>query len=437
MWINDKFKITRLSLSMIGYLVGSFVIALCVYWALQIGTFSLIEKIITFSPLYDTKVEEIADDLQQFISNNDLTSKDEVEIAYWNMEHYNYWITLYDNKDTYYSTKNLWYDLNEIEKMGESDDYTIVFSDQVVQLMIYPLISPGFVLMLKTICLVSAGIIFLFMFLVFLSRKISYILTISDGVERMKHGELMHEIQLVGRDELTLLAQNINEMSDTLALQLEREKELKSKQMKMIASLSHDLRTPLTMVMSYLEFIKDGMYEDESKRLEYEQLVYQKATQIKELIEQLFDEVKTTEKERTNVQIMEEADLVLEQATHDLVAALNEEGFSTTVDLMIGSSFSMFMESHDFYRLIDNVYSNLLKYAERETPIQIVLKECESEVVLSVINKIKREMALEESYGIGLQSCEEIVTRSGGRLDVHQTMNSFSVSFYLRIVKKS
>ncbi|MDO5794719.1 MAG: HAMP domain-containing sensor histidine kinase [Turicibacter sp.] len=404
---------------------------------LQIGTFSLIEKIITFSPLYDTKVEEIADDLQQFISNNDLTSKDEVEIAYWNMEHYNYWITLYDNKDTYYSTKNLWYDLNEIEKMGESDDYTIVFSDQVVQLMIYPLISPGFVLMLKTICLVSAGIIFLFMFLVFLSRKISYILTISDGVERMKHGELMHEIQLVGRDELTLLAQNINEMSDTLALQLEREKELKSKQMKMIASLSHDLRTPLTMVMSYLEFIKDGMYEDESKRLEYEQLVYQKATQIKELIEQLFDEVKTTEKERTNVQIMEEADLVLEQATHDLVAALNEEGFSTTVDLMIGSSFSMFMESHDFYRLIDNVYSNLLKYAERETPIQIVLKECESEVVLSVINKIKREMALEESYGIGLQSCEEIVTRSGGRLDVHQTMNSFSVSFYLRIVKKS
>ena len=404
---------------------------------LQIGTFSLIEKIITFSPLYDTKVEEIADDLQQFISNNDLTSKDEVEIAYWNMEHYNYWITLYDDKDTYYSTKNLWYDLNEIEKMGESDDYTIVFSDQVVQLMIYPLISPGFVLMLKTICLVSAGIIFLFMFLVFLSRKISYILTISDGVERMKHGELMHEIQLVGRDELTLLAQNINEMSDTLALQLEREKELKSKQMKMIASLSHDLRTPLTMVMSYLEFIKDGMYEDESKRLEYEQLVYQKATQIKELIEQLFDEVKTTEKERTNVQIMEEADLVLEQATHDLVAALNEEGFSTTVDLMIGSSFSMFMESHDFYRLIDNVYSNLLKYAERETPIQIVLKECESEVVLSVINKIKREMALEESYGIGLQSCEEIVTRSGGRLDVHQTMNSFSVSFYLRIVKKS
>lgn len=51
--------------------------------------------------------------------------------------------------------------------MGESDDYTIVFSDQVVQLTIYRLISPGFVLMLKTICLVSSGIIFLFMFLVF------------------------------------------------------------------------------------------------------------------------------------------------------------------------------------------------------------------------------------------------------------------------------
>ena len=52
---------------------------------------------------------------------------DEVEIAYSNMEHYNYWITLYDDKDTYYSTKNLWYDLNEIEKMGESEDYPIVF----------------------------------------------------------------------------------------------------------------------------------------------------------------------------------------------------------------------------------------------------------------------------------------------------------------------
>ncbi|MDO4926436.1 MAG: hypothetical protein Q3980_12375 [Turicibacter sp.] len=92
---------------------------------------------------------------------------DEVEIAYWNMEHYNYWITLYNDKGMYYSTKNLWYDLNEIEKMGESDDCTIVFSDQVVQLTIYRLISPGFVLMLKTICLVSSGIIFLFMFLVF------------------------------------------------------------------------------------------------------------------------------------------------------------------------------------------------------------------------------------------------------------------------------
>ena len=41
---------------------------------------------------------------------------DEVEIAYWNMEHYNYWITLYNDKGMYYSTKNLWYDLNEIRQ---------------------------------------------------------------------------------------------------------------------------------------------------------------------------------------------------------------------------------------------------------------------------------------------------------------------------------
>lgn len=99
-----------------------------------------------------------------------------------------------------------------------------------------------------------------------------------------------------GQHEISQLAADINDMAKTLEQQIELEKELKQQNIQMIRSLSHDLRTPLTAVISYLDIIKQE--KDKGEQTKYLEIVSSKAFQIKYLIDQLFRQCVVEEKKR-------------------------------------------------------------------------------------------------------------------------------------------
>ncbi len=439
MWIKTlthKIRLTKVSFSIIAYLGSSLFISIVVYWGLQIGVLSLIEKMMSYSSIYESNIEEVVEDFQQYLNEHQIMIDDVEALARWNLDYYNYWIVVYDDNQWYYNSKYLWYNLNEVEKIGDAFSFTVQFQDQTAYLKIYPMFDYSFMLGVKMICGLASGIIFLVVFLVLLRRKISYVLMISKGVERMKNGELSHQIQLIGQDELSLLANNINEMSDALARQLETEKELKLKQAEMIASLSHDLRTPLTMVISYLELIQDGMYESEEQRSQYEQLIYQKATQIKDLINQLFDEVKPKPKVTyVSESRIEQADLVVEQMIHEIVSSLEMEGFHLDVRINLENSFSLPIDLQNLYRVINNLYSNILKYGNLDYSVILEAEQIEAHLRLRVSNHVKLTSELEiESHGIGLRNCQSILNRYQGKIQIFQSEQQFRIEIQIPIL---
>lgn len=160
---------------------------------------------------------------------------------------------------------------------------------------------------MKTICFFACIIIFIVIFLVLFGQKIAYLLTIIDGIERLREAEMDFEIALEGNDELTQLAESINFLSRSQRELQEKEQAFHAEREELIHSLSHDIRTPLTSILSYSEYMESRDTLTEENFREYLGLVRKKAEQIKTLSELLLG------KERRKPEKVENGLLFLEQ----------------------------------------------------------------------------------------------------------------------------
>lgn len=441
MWIKgwlDKIKVPKISLIIVGYVVVSLAASVITYRILGIAIGTLTSKIVNLSPVYEKQMDEVAQRFQDYVTANEVSSDDKRAIARWNQEEYDYWIYVYTEDTLLFNSKNLWIEINEMQIMDIPHSYSIQFTNQDAELLIFPFFSFQFLYGMKSVCFIASALVFIFLFLVLLHRKIAYLLYISDCVERMQHGDLSLRIQSGGKDEMASLALNINEMARVLDEQIKTEKLLKQQQTEMIASLSHDLRTPLTSVISYLEFIQQRNYDSEEKRDEYTRIVYQKSIQIKQLIDQLFEQVTSQNKPiLTNSQVLDGDHLILE-TIDEFEALLAYEGFTVKKEIDFHHSFSILMELHDFYRLMDNLYSNLLKYADDLKDVYFKMSHDDHQLRLSLSNGIQPlSKSWADSHGIGLKNCEQILRQYGGRLEIHEDNQMFEQLIYLPILKNN
>ena len=441
MWIKrglDKLKVPKISLIIVGYVMVSLAASVITYRILEIAIGTLTSKIVNLSPVYEKQMDEVAQRFQDYVTANEVSSDDKRAIARWNQEEYDYWIYIYTEDTLLFNSKHLGIELNEMEMMDIPHCYSIQFTNQDAELLIFPFFSFQFLYGMKSVCFIASALVFIFLFLVLLHRKIAYLLYISECVERMQQGDLSLRIQSGGKDEMASLALNINEMARVLDEQIKTEKLLKQQQTEMIASLSHDLRTPLTSVISYLEFIQQRHYDSEEKRDEYTRIVYQKSIQIKQLIDQLFEQVMSQTKPiLTNSQILDGDHLMLE-TINEFEVLLAYEGFTVKKEIDFHHSFSILMELHDFYRLMDNLYSNLLKYADDLKDVYFKMNHDDHQLRLFLSNGIQPlSKSWVDSHGIGLKNCEQILRQYGGRLEIHEDNQMFEQLIYLPILKQN
>lgn len=137
--------------------------------------------------------------------------------------------------------------------------------------------------LLNLMCVFVGIFITIFVLILLLQKKFSYIIQISSIVEEMESGNLFQRIPIEGEDELSDLALSINHLAEAMSYNLNRSEQITQERFETIAVLSHDLRTPLTSVMSYLQFIRDGQYSNEDQLHLYAERAYDKANRIKEM----------------------------------------------------------------------------------------------------------------------------------------------------------
>ncbi|MEE1038903.1 MAG: histidine kinase dimerization/phospho-acceptor domain-containing protein, partial [Eubacterium sp.] len=140
---------------------------------------------------------------------------------------------------------------------------------------------------IQNVSLGASVLIAVVLLLFLVGKKIAYLKKIILGVKALRTHRMDYKIPLEGNNEFTELAETINYLSKTELELKEKEEQLQNEKENFIRSLSHDIRTPLTSILSYSEYMnsKDTVTSDEVK--EYVSLMQKKAQQIKTLTDQL------------------------------------------------------------------------------------------------------------------------------------------------------
>ncbi len=283
---------------------------------------------------------------------------------------------------------------------------------------------------LRSICFFAGVVVFMVLFLVLIGQKISYLITIIKGVDMLRQKNLEYKISVEGNDEFTELAKSINYLSDSQRELRHREDQFRKDREALIRALSHDIRTPLTSIVSYSDFMnkKENLTQEEMR--EYISLMQVKAEQIKALTDRLLG------KKSENLEMIEDGRLLMEQLAAEWEEIL-EDTFLCQVDLENCSSFCGYFDITQLRQIFDNLASNVEKYADCEEPVTLKIETEEGILIICQGNKARPgNLNHVESHGIGLDSIRRIVYGYQGKVEMRQENTEFEIRIEMKIMSE-
>lgn len=282
---------------------------------------------------------------------------------------------------------------------------------------------------------VIAGMIAFFTFCVcfilFIHRKLQYIERLKRELDILAGGDLSYQVTIKGQDELSQLAQGIDEMRRSIAAHQEEEEKIRTANSELVTAMSHDLRTPLTSLLAYLEMLERRKYENEQQLHHFISRSLAKTFQIKSMADKLFEYflVYSSEWEKPISELVD-ADELFSQMWGEYEFALESKDFMVACDFAeLKGKLRVNMDL--LQRAFDNLYSNLLKYADPAFPINLSYRREEDRVLLLVSNSIIAQKNQRESTNIGLSTCSRIIQYHGGSFSAGRDGERFSVSISL------
>ena len=268
--------------------------------------------------------------------------------------------------------------------------------------------------------MLSGVVLFTVLFLFFVGERLAYIKEIVKGIDALGEHQWEYEIPVKGQNELTELAKRINLLSKEEQALEEKEKKLQEEKNGLIRSLSHDIRTPLTSLMSYSEFLKqkDELTKDEIR--DYMELVEQKSQQIKVLTDRLLDGGSR------QLEFVENGRFLVEQLVDEWSAGLEDE-FNLEISLDNCPAFEGEFDIQELRRIFDNLASNIRKYADGLALIVLAVEKKNGRICIRQSNKKKKISDIVDSSKIGISSIEKIASQYGGAVDVLMTEENFEI----------
>ena len=200
----------------------------------------------------------------------------------------------------------------------------------------------------------------------------------------------------------------------------DKERALSEEREELIRSLSHDIRTPLTSIMSYSEFL---LLEEERSQEEYRkylELIQNKGMQIKELTDVLLDGG------RRDLQFFEDGRLLMEQLAAEFEEML-EDNFDIRQDIERCGKFKGNFDINEMRRIFDNLISNVKKYAEPSAKVELIIEADKRGLIIIQRNKIRHMTGEVESNKIGLAGIKRIAQNYGGNMAVTSENDDFEI----------
>ncbi|WP_144027327.1 sensor histidine kinase [Paenibacillus selenitireducens] len=228
-------------------------------------------------------------------------------------------------------------------------------------------------------------LLFIVFFFIYINSMVRRLDDISMGLKEITDGELTHHIQVKASDELGDVASQINFMTARLRASIEEERAAMKAKNDLITGVSHDLRTPLTSIIGFLQYIEDDRYKDEVEFRYITSIVYDKSISLKKLIDDLFEYTRITSNE-IPLQF-ERIDLnpLLQQLAEEFVPVLEQAGMRYRIQTT-DTPVMMKADAGELIRVYDNLLSNAVRYGSGGQVIDITVIEKDGQATVSVKN---------------------------------------------------
>lgn len=268
--------------------------------------------------------------------------------------------------------------------------------------------------------LISVAFFFLLL-LALLGERLAYIRTLTQGIDALRRGESPCTIPVEGNNELTQLAEAIHYLSETQQQVRLQEQALAEEKAQLIRSLSHDIRTPLTSILSFSEL---AAAQDAPISREYPLLVLNKARQIQALTDILLDGGARKPEHFSDIR------LLLTQLAEELEASL-ETQFRVETELTLPHPISGQLDVQEMLRIFNNLISNIEKYGDSAFPVTLSIAADAQGIVIRQSNTVAAQPKTVDGYHVGLQSIRAIAQNYGGKVQTDSDGKTFTITVSL------
>ncbi len=275
------------------------------------------------------------------------------------------------------------------------------------------------------ISLVLALIAFVILFILQFKEHIAYIHTLTTGIKNLQNNQEHSMVPLQGNNELTLLATTLNDVVTAQQQLRQKEKELTLEKENFIRSLGHDIRTPLTSILAYSNYLTTQSTLPIEEQKNYLELIQKKAQQIQDLTNLLLDGHKR------NVQYFEDGKLLFMQIIEEFVEEI-ENTLQIQTNIHTCPLFSGHFDVQEIRRIFDNLASNILKYADTTQPVTLDITVNEHILCIKQSNA-KKQLQTNDGYQIGLLSIQRLAQMYNGTIQIDNNDTNFTIIISLHL----
>lgn len=282
--------------------------------------------------------------------------------------------------------------------------------------------------------------------LLFMMNRFGYLNVLMENTRAIADGSLNEQIPVRGRSPLAQHAIQLNRLKEGVRLSMSEQAKSERLKTELITNVSHDLRTPLTSIITYTDLMKTPELSTE-ERLAYAEILDRKSQRLKTLIEDLFEVSKMAsgnmELHRQRVDFTQ----LMTQAFAEHAEDISSSGLDFRISTPENPVHIM-VDGQKWWRVMDNLILNAIKYAMPGTRVFVTLKETNGQAEFVMKNVTRFELGENtdelferfkrgdvarqtEGSGLGLAIAQSIVDLHGGAMKIEVDGDLFKVSVSL------
>lgn len=419
------------------------VLALATFWTVRYVGAEVVERCYMSDQAVNARLTRQIGSFRDFVRERQINSTDIYAIGTWNREHPFTQLTIAGLSTTIKSDASgaelVANDSGLVLRSGEtmsSGQFPVNFRNGVFSVTVYDRSEGLYQAGVDWASLVSAALVLLTVVLIYTQTLTKAVRMLSRQVRKVSQGDLQMRICPSSRDEIGQLAQDVDTMRLNIIDKLQREEAAWAANSQLITAISHDVRTPLTALMGYLEIASDESLTPQ-ERDTYLEICKNNALRLKSLTDELFAFFLVFGKPQPD-QNLEEVDArtLLDQILLEQEMNLTQKGFLVQIVHRGELGGKLRVDVGHIRRIFDNLYSNVCKYADPERPVNALIEGEQDKLTVYVSNYVRQRSDRVESNRIGLQTCEKLVKAMGGSFGIRRDEERFAAEISLPLIRE-